>query len=71
MLVHNAQNLMRFIICLLFILYNLRMFRYVKEVVREANAANIKIRADSGLTIKWVPKDQKKQRKRSKKAVKA
>jgi len=52
MLVHNAQNLMR----------------YVKEVVREANAANIKIRADSGLTIKWVPKDQKKKtRKRSKK----
>jgi len=48
MLVHNAQNLMR----------------YVKEVVREANAANIKIRADSGLTIKWVPKDQQQQRKR-------
>ena len=36
--------------------------------MREANAANIKIRADSGLTIKWVPKDQKKKtRKRSKK----
>ena len=50
MLVHNAQNLMR----------------YVKEVVREANAANIKIRADSGLTIKWVPKDQQKKRKRRK-----
>ena len=47
MLVHNAQNLMR----------------YVKEVVLEANATNIKIRADSGLTIKWVPKDQQ-QRKR-------
>ena len=49
MLVHNAQNLMK----------------YVKEVVREANAANIKIRADTGLTIKWIPKDQQvKQRKR-------
>jgi vinculin len=55
MLVHNAQNLMR----------------YVKEVVREANAANIKIRADSGLTIKWIPKDQKpkKRRNRSKKST--
>ena len=50
MLVHNAQNLMR----------------YVKEVVREANAANIKIRADSGLTIKWVPKDQQKKKRRKK-----
>jgi len=49
MLVHNAQNLMK----------------YVKEVVREANAANIKIRADTGLTIKWIPKDQQvKQRRR-------
>ncbi|XP_033956135.1 vinculin-like isoform X4 [Pseudochaenichthys georgianus] len=40
MLVHNAQNLMQ----------------SVKETVREAEAASIKIRTDSGCTLRWVRK---------------
>ncbi len=40
MLVHNAQNLMQ----------------SVKETVREAEAASIKIRTDAGLTLRWVRK---------------
>ncbi|KAL6101773.1 vcl [Pungitius sinensis] len=38
MLVHNAQNLMQ----------------SVKETVREAEAASIKIRTDAGCTLRWV-----------------
>ncbi|XP_030627461.1 vinculin a isoform X2 [Chanos chanos] len=40
MLVHNAQNLMQ----------------SVKETVREAEAASIKIRTDAGFTLRWVRK---------------
>nr|XP_043901697.1 vinculin-like isoform X3 [Solea senegalensis] len=40
MLVHNAQNLMQ----------------SVKETVREAEAASIKIRTDAGCTLRWVRK---------------
>ncbi|CAL9699374.1 unnamed protein product [Knipowitschia caucasica] len=40
MLVHNAQNLMQ----------------SVKETVREAEAASIKIRTDAGFTLHWVRK---------------
>ncbi|XP_074502544.1 vinculin-like isoform X4 [Sebastes fasciatus] len=40
MLVHNAQNLMQ----------------SVKETVREAEAASIRIRTDSGCTLRWVRK---------------
>uniref|UniRef100_A0A8C2IC70 Vinculin n=1 Tax=Cyprinus carpio TaxID=7962 RepID=A0A8C2IC70_CYPCA len=40
MLVHNAQNLMQ----------------SVKETVREAEAASIKIRMDAGFTLRWVRK---------------
>eukprot|EP00058_Branchiostoma_floridae_P026868 XP_002612359.1 hypothetical protein BRAFLDRAFT_280829 [Branchiostoma floridae] len=40
MLVHNAQNLMQ----------------SVKETVREAEAASIKIRTDAGITLRWVRK---------------
>lgn len=40
MLVHNAQNLMQ----------------SVKETVREAEAASIKIRMDAGFTLHWVRK---------------
>ncbi|XP_052334418.1 vinculin isoform X4 [Oncorhynchus keta] len=40
MLVHNAQNLML----------------SVKETVREAEAASIKIRTDAGFTLRWVRK---------------
>ncbi|KAL0964837.1 hypothetical protein UPYG_G00329680 [Umbra pygmaea] len=40
MLVHNAQNLMQ----------------SVKETVREAEAASIKIRTDAGLTLHWIRK---------------
>nr|4PR9_A Chain A, Vinculin [Homo sapiens]4PR9_B Chain B, Vinculin [Homo sapiens]4PR9_C Chain C, Vinculin [Homo sapiens]4PR9_D Chain D, Vinculin [Homo sapiens]4PR9_E Chain E, Vinculin [Homo sapiens]4PR9_F Chain F, Vinculin [Homo sapiens] len=40
MLVHNAQNLMQ----------------SVKETVREAEAASIKIRTDAGFTLRWVAK---------------
>ncbi|CAK6951578.1 vinculin-like isoform X2 [Scomber scombrus] len=40
MLVHNAQNLMQ----------------SVKETVREAEAASIKIRTDAGFTLRWVIK---------------
>ncbi|XP_049591611.1 vinculin isoform X5 [Syngnathus scovelli] len=39
MLVHNAQNLMQ----------------SVKETVREAEAASIKIRTDAGFTLRWSP----------------
>ncbi|KAM7385670.1 hypothetical protein PAMP_001738 [Pampus punctatissimus] len=38
MLVHNAQNLMQ----------------SVKETVREAEAASIKIRTDAGFTLRWI-----------------
>lgn len=41
MLVHNAQNLMQ----------------SVKETVRYAEAASIRIRTDAGLTMRWVRKD--------------
>ena len=40
MLVHNAQNLMQ----------------SVKETVREAEAASIKIRTDAGFTLHWIRK---------------
>ncbi|KAM4815249.1 LOW QUALITY PROTEIN: vinculin-like [Thomomys bottae] len=40
MLLHNAQNLMQ----------------SVKETVREAEAASIKIRTDAGFTLRWVRK---------------
>ncbi|XP_040176602.1 vinculin isoform X3 [Rana temporaria] len=40
MLVHNAQNLMQ----------------SVKETVREAEAASIKIRTDAGITLRWARK---------------
>jgi vinculin len=41
MLVHNAQNLMQ----------------SVKETVRAAEAASIKIRTDAGIRLRWIRKE--------------
>jgi vinculin len=41
MLVHNAQNLMQ----------------SVKETVRAAEAASIKIRTDAGIKLRWIRKE--------------
>lgn len=55
MLVHNAQNLMQ----------------SVKETVREAEAASIKIRTDAGFTLRWVRKTPWYQWGRSRRGIPA